>query len=118
MLDIDTQWKNEKGFVEYDFTKPLTLDEKLKHSFDCVVIDPPFVTRDAWEKFAEAGNYLHKDGGVIICSSIAENEPMLKELLNVHSVAFKPSIPHLIYQVCSFLFIYLYFSTLFLILLV
>ena len=98
LLDIDTQWEKEPGFIEYDYRKPLNVGDR-EHSFDCVVIDPPFITRDAWELFALAGNTLIKPNGVIICSSIAENEPMLNELVHVHAVAFKPSIPHLIYQV-------------------
>ena len=99
LLDIDTQWNKEQGYIEYDYRKPLQLSPNYQHSFDCVVIDPPFITRDAWELFAEAGNLLLKDGGLMLCSSIAENESMLNELVHVHSVQFKPSIPHLIYQV-------------------
>ncbi len=36
-------------------------------------------------------------GKILLCS-IAENEQMLKELLNVKKKAFKPSIPNLVYQ--------------------
>lgn len=37
-------------------------------------------------------------GGKILLSTIAENEEMMKELLDVHPCAFMPSIPNLVYQ--------------------
>lgn len=107
LMDIDTQWEKEPNYYCYDYKKPLDLPEKYKNSFDCVVIDPPFITRDAWEKFAEHGKWLIKEDGLFLCSSIAENEPMLHELLNLKSVGFKPSIPHLIYQVCIYYSIFI-----------
>jgi hypothetical protein len=101
LLDIDTQWEKEKGYVRYDFREPLTFPESLHHQYTCVIIDPPFVTRDAWVKFAEAGKFLGSENVLYICSTIAENADMMKELLGVVPVPFQPSIPHLIYQVCN-----------------
>ena len=34
----------------YDFNKPEDLAPELKEAFDMVVIDPPFITREVWEK--------------------------------------------------------------------
>lgn len=98
MLDLDTQWKTETGFHRYDFNEPLALPESLRASSDIVVVDPPFVTRDAWEKYATTVKFMLKPGGKVIITSIAENAPMLEELLGVRPTAFKPSIPHLVYQ--------------------
>ena len=36
--------------------------------------------------------------GKVIASTVAENEAMLAELLGTKACAFKPSIPHLVYQ--------------------
>lgn len=74
------------------------LPSDLHHSFDVCVIDPPFITREVWEKYAITARLLLKPEGKLILSSIMENAAMLNELLGVHPVAFKPSIPHLIYQ--------------------
>lgn len=68
------------------------------HSFDICVIDPPFITREVWQKYAVTARLLLKEEGRLILSSIVENAAMLNELLGVFPVAFKPSIPHLIYQ--------------------
>lgn len=47
-----------------------------------VVIDPPFITREVWEKYAECAKILLKaDGtGLYLISTIDENEAMIKEL--------------------------------------
>lgn len=47
----------------YDFNKPEELNEKLRGSFDMVVIDPPFITREVWEKYAVASKMLLKPEG-------------------------------------------------------
>jgi 16S rRNA G966 N2-methylase RsmD len=36
--------------VFYDFNKPEDIPQELKNSFDMIVIDPPFITREVWEK--------------------------------------------------------------------
>ncbi len=41
--------------------------------------------------------------GRVIASTVAENGPLMAELLGCSPVAFKPSIPHLVYQYNLFL---------------
>lgn len=60
LFDIDKVWENDPGFVYYDFEQPERFDESLHHTFDIVVIDPPFITRDVWEKYAVTVNALLK----------------------------------------------------------
>jgi hypothetical protein len=38
--------------VYYDFNKYEELSKDLHGYFDMVVIDPPFITREVWEKYA------------------------------------------------------------------
>jgi hypothetical protein len=46
-----------------------------------VVIDPPFITREVWEKYVECAKLLLRpDGGLYLISTIDENESMIKEL--------------------------------------
>ena len=98
VLDLDEQWASEPGFFAYDFNKPDVLPEEILGSFDCVVIDPPFITEDVWSKFATSAKLLLQPGGKIILTTVAENREMLKGMLGVEPTAFKPSIPHLVYQ--------------------
>ncbi|KAL9642767.1 hypothetical protein ABK040_009842 [Willaertia magna] len=99
LFEFDTKWSKDKGFVLFDFNQPECFDENLSHQFTMVVVDPPFITREVWEKYAKAILKLRKDENTkIICSTIAENADMMKELLNLTSTVFQPSIPHLVYQ--------------------
>ena len=63
-----------------------------------VVIDPPFITREVWEKYAAAARLLLKpEVGLVLGSTIDENEAMIKEVVGADRKAFRPSIPNLVY---------------------
>lgn len=57
---MDTQWEKDPGFVKYDFNVPEDIPEELHHKFDMIVVDPPFITREVWEKYATAMRLLAK----------------------------------------------------------
>lgn len=65
-----------------------------------VVIDPPFITREVWEKYAACAKMLLRpDGkGMFLISTIDENKDMIKELTGSEPQVFRPSIPNLVYQ--------------------
>ena len=44
--------------VFYDFNQPTAIPSELHGAFALVVIDPPFITREVWEKYAEAAHLL------------------------------------------------------------
>ena len=55
-----------------------------------VVVDPPFITREVWEKYAETSNFLLKEkpaynseSGMFLGTTVAENKEMIDELLEV-----------------------------------
>lgn len=98
LFDLDDQWSKLPNFFKYDFNEPSNVPAELHHSFDLVLIDPPFITEDVWRKFAETTRLLLAPEGRVIASTVAENEPLMKDILGVVPVAFKPSIPHLVYQ--------------------
>ena len=95
VLDFDRKFAKSPGFVFYDFNEPENIDTNDK--FDLAVIDPPFITREVWEKYTITAKKLLKPDGKLICSTIAENADMLKELLDVTPVTYLPSIPNLPY---------------------
>ncbi|KAL2635249.1 hypothetical protein R1flu_006728 [Riccia fluitans] len=101
-FDVDTQWAGFPNYVRWDYNQPLAIDESFHHSFDCVVIDPPFVTHEVWAKYAETAQLLLSNGGKVILSTIRENAEILKRLLQVEPQVFQPSIPHLVYQYLFF----------------
>lgn len=50
------------------------------------VIDPPFITREVWEKYAITARFLLAEGGRLICTTIRENAAMMDELLQARAV--------------------------------
>jgi len=77
----------------------------LESSFDMVVVDPPFITREVWERYAETSKFLLKEapafnapGGMFLGTTVVENKDMINELLGGIPCAFQPSIPNLVYQ--------------------
>lgn len=95
---IDVKWKKDPGFLYYDFNYPSSIPEEMHHKFQMVVIDPPFVTREVWENYAQTTKLLLKEDGKVMLTTISENRDMMKELLDVEPQIFQPSIPCLVYQ--------------------
>lgn len=98
VFDFDRQWDSDPGFVFYDFHQPEDLPEALRGAFSFVLIDPPFITREVWEKYAITARFLACEGARILCTTIAENAQLMAELLDLHPVLYRPGIPNLVYQ--------------------
>jgi hypothetical protein len=105
LFDIDTSFcKKHKNAKEYDYREYEKLIPEFENKFDFILIDPPFIDQEPWSKFAEFATKIAKkdeEGNVIakfLCSSIAENKDMLKNLISVDIKKYQPSIPNLIYQ--------------------
>lgn len=98
VFDFDDQWANDKHYVRYDFNAPDSVPEELHHTFDLVVIDPPFITEDVWRKYAATAKLLLNDNGKVIASTVIENQELLGSLFDAKPCAFKPSVPNLVYQ--------------------
>ena len=98
LFDLDDQWSKLPNYFKYDYNFPGQIPEELHHTFDFVVIDPPFITEEVWEKYSEATKMLLAPDGKVLLTTIPENAPMLERLLGVKPQVFAPSIPHLVYQ--------------------
>jgi hypothetical protein len=47
--------------VQYDFKDPVgTIPAHMLHTFDVVVIDPPFIVEEVWQAYARAAFMLLK----------------------------------------------------------
>ena len=105
----------ENRFQFYDFQKPLNLPERLSKTFDCVVVDPPFITEEVWRCYAKTSEFLLRGScksensfienncgssglGLFIGTSIYENSALLEDLFGASCTKFLPSIPTLVYQ--------------------
>jgi EEF1A lysine methyltransferase 1 len=89
VFDYDRKWESDRGFVFYDYRLPEDFPEQLKGSFDMVVVDPPFIVEEVWEKYAITSKLLLKKGlaadgspaGKVILTTVFENAAMLERLL-------------------------------------
>ena len=63
LFDLDERWAQLPCFCRFDFQQPEAIPAELLHSFDCVVIDPPFITHEVWAKYAQAAQLLLKPQG-------------------------------------------------------
>jgi len=102
VLDFDRQWEADEGYVFYDFNHPEDIHEDMHGAFDFVLADPPFITQHVWTKYAIVVKLLSHEKTRVLCTTIAESMDMMLELLNVSAVCFRPSIPHLVYQYCTY----------------
>lgn len=69
LLDLDKQWSSEPNFVVYDYNNPENIPENLHHTFDCVVMDPPFITHEVWSQYAAAAKLLLAPKGELCVKS-------------------------------------------------
>ena len=67
-------------------------------AFDFLVLDPPYVTRDVWKKYALSINFLLAPEGKLLLSTLDDNKDFIFELTGSRPVNFRPYIPSLIYQ--------------------
>lgn len=107
LFDIDSQWASDPGFIRFDFNEDPTrsFPASALGAYDVVVIDPPFITEPVWRRYALAAQALLREGlqGLVICTTVAENEGLLRELFQgAVSLPFQPSIPNLVYQYNTF----------------
>jgi hypothetical protein len=117
-LQLDETLSNDPSFVRYDFQKPLDFPSSLQESFDMVVIDPPFITREVWEHYAQTAKALlrsppcpypdpdandQSDRGIVLATTVRENQFLMRELFDAQPTEFRPNIPNLVYQYNIFL---------------
>ncbi len=88
VFDYDRQWEGHANYRFFNFDDPAgTIQSALHHSFDFCVVDPPFITRDVWTKYAEAIRLCLKPAdagdtpGRVILTTVGENEAMLRTVL-------------------------------------
>ncbi|XP_041624254.1 EEF1A lysine methyltransferase 1 isoform X2 [Vulpes lagopus] len=76
-------------FIFYDYNNPLDLPEKIAaHSFDIVIADPPYLSKECLRKTSETIKYLTQ-GKILLCTGAVMEEEAAK-LLGVKMCKFIP----------------------------
>lgn len=103
-FDPELLVENDPHYIQFDF-RSLEFDQEIIESFHVFVIDPPFISTEVIDAYAEAYRILRtNDDAEVIITSIAENEPVLRAAFGhrMTSAPFKPTIPNLVYQYSLF----------------
>jgi hypothetical protein len=128
LFEYDRAWASDPGFVFFDFNRPDQIPASHWNQYDYIVVDPPFITRDVWEKYVEAVKTLglrdmaeearlralpESDGAIapgtspfrVLFTTVLENHAMLEGLLGqaLFIPDFRPTVEHLVYQYSCFL---------------
>ena len=79
VLDFDrTLGTGCDEYVFYDYNHPLDLPAELQRAFSLVVIDPPYIEQDVWQKYVQTAKFLLAEGGFAIGTTVIENGALLE----------------------------------------
>jgi hypothetical protein len=111
LFEFDKKWESDPGFVFFDFNHPEKIPVGLWNTFDYIVVDPPFITKEVWIKYIEAVTTIGmhhpaKDGVAstnnfkVLFTTVLENHTMLEEALDsaLFIPDFRPTVLGLVYQ--------------------
>lgn len=80
-------------FVFYDYNDPLSLEARVAPgSFDVVLADPPYLSRDCLEKVSQTIKYLSK-GKVVLCTGVCVPATHTLTLVDILRLAHTPLRP-------------------------
>ena len=79
-------------FVEYDYNEPLAFKDadELVGSFDFILADPPFLSKECFENVAKTVKFLAKDSTKLLICTGAVMEADIKTLLDAKMTSFHP----------------------------
>jgi hypothetical protein len=91
LLEFDTRFSVfGDQFIHYDYSFPLHLDTNLKHKFEFIILDPPFLSLECFEKSCETVKFLLAPGGkILVCTGLVMEE-LIKTRLGCLLQSFEP----------------------------
>lgn len=82
--------KYDPDFVYYDYNFPVSFKPELGKSFDVILVDPPFLSKECLTKVSETIYFLKKvDSKIILCTG-SVMETLAGKLLQVYKCSFQP----------------------------
>ncbi|BFZ59125.1 Protein-lysine N-methyltransferase efm5 [Saitoella coloradoensis] len=81
-------------FLKYDFNEPTKLPAHLKHTFDIILLDPPFLSEECHLKSAMTARWLLKNDGsgqAIICTGAKMLEFVPRLYKNCKVTTYRPA---------------------------
>ncbi|XP_065857775.1 uncharacterized protein [Euphorbia lathyris] len=92
LLEYDKRFgQYGRDFIYYDYNQPEELPSELKHAFQVVVADPPYLSKECLEKVQQTISFLrtHAQSNVLLLTGEVQKD-RAAELLGLHPCGFKP----------------------------
>ncbi|KAJ3304203.1 EEF1A lysine methyltransferase 1 [Kappamyces sp. JEL0829] len=68
-------------FIHYDYNAPTAGLDSLRGSLDYLVLDPPFLSQECWEKTSQTARFLLKpQGKMMVCTGMVMRDQIKREL--------------------------------------
>ncbi|CAF1501495.1 unnamed protein product [Adineta ricciae] len=97
LFEYDTRFDTgDHSFVEYDYKDDEHIEQNyanLKHSFDVLIIDPPFLSRECFEKVSHLAKLIGKVTPPckhIICTGAIQEDNIKEFFPSADRVTFQP----------------------------
>ncbi|RZC83485.1 hypothetical protein C5167_046266 [Papaver somniferum] len=92
LLEYDNRFEQYgSDFTFYDYNKPEELPQELKHAYQIVVADPPYLSKECLEKVTQTVEFLKKPGDSCLLLLTGEvQEERAAELMNLYACGFRP----------------------------
>ncbi|XP_002265324.2 uncharacterized protein LOC100252975 [Vitis vinifera] len=92
LLEYDKRFEQYgSDFTFYDYNQPEELPPELKHAFQVVVADPPYLSKECLEKVAQTISFLARPGESFLLLLTGEvQRERAAELLGMHPCCFRP----------------------------
>ncbi|PON82407.1 Protein-lysine N-methyltransferase Efm [Trema orientale] len=92
LLEYDKRFEQYGSeFTFYDYNQPGELPLELKHAFDVVVADPPYLSKECLEKVADTISYLTRSSeSSLLLLTGAVQKDRAAELMGLQPCGFRP----------------------------
>lgn len=92
LLEYDKRFEQYgNDFTFYDYNQPEELPPALKHTFQVVVADPPYLSKECLEKVAQTISFLaHPQKAYLLLLTGEIQKERAAHLLNLHPCGFRP----------------------------
>ncbi|OVA00863.1 DNA methylase [Macleaya cordata] len=92
LLEYDKRFEQYgSDFTFYDYNQPEELPQELKHTYQVVVADPPYLSKECLEKVTQTMEFLKRPGESYLLLLTGEvQEERAAELLSLYPCGFRP----------------------------
>lgn len=95
LLEYDKRFKYYgEQFIFYDYNCPLEIPSTFHKKFDFLIVDPPFLSRECFEKVAQTVKLLVKNENtpILFCTGAVMEQTLVELFPSMKLRGFKPEV--------------------------